>query len=320
METSKEELQSTNEELETVNSELSSKVEELSRANNDLNNLLASTDIGTIFLDTDLKISRFTPVITRLFNLIQSDIGRPITDITSKTRYQDISKDSLHVLDTLMTIEKDIESLDNNWFQMRVMPYRTLDNVIDGVVITFFDITEIKKARVILEDSQKFLENKIQERIADLKQLNEKLKQEIAERKNSEAGLRRLATVVEDSNDTVTVQDLGGNILAWNRAAERMYGWSGAEAMKMNIRDIIPKDKHQEALDLVKKSDKEIPSFKTRRITKEGRLIDIWLVVTKLVDGSGRITSIATTERDISGFGEAFKSKEARPDRNKYKK
>jgi two-component system CheB/CheR fusion protein len=234
-------------------------VEQLSRANNDLNNLLSSTDIGTVFLDTDLKISRFTPSITKLFNIIQSDIGRPITDITSKTDYLDVLKDSQHVLDSLTTIEKEIETRDNSWFQMRVMPYRTVDNVIDGVVITYFEITELKKAREMLEDSQKFLEKQIKERTAELKTSNQALKKEINESKNSEVSLRRLAAVVKDSNDAITIQDLKGNIMAWNRAAEKMYGWKEAEAMKMNISALIPKDKRQEALDIVKKADKTIP-------------------------------------------------------------
>jgi two-component system CheB/CheR fusion protein len=306
METSKEELQSTNEELETVNSELQSKVDQLSRANNDLNNLLASTDIGTIFLDTDLNISRYTPSMTGLFSLIQSDIGRPITDITSITKYQDISKDTKHVLDTLMTIEKDIETRDHNWFQMHVMPYRTVDNVIDGVVITFFDITELKKVKDDLENSRNVMEKKVEERTADLKVLNKKLSMEIEERERREADLRRMAVVVRDSNDAITIQDLKGNILAWNRGAEKMYGWSEAEAMNMNIRDIIQKEQRKEALDHIKKAaEEEVPSFETRRITKDGRMLDVWMVVTKLVDDKGRTTSIATTERDITGRGKA---------------
>jgi two-component system CheB/CheR fusion protein len=181
------------------------------------------------------------------------------------------------------------------------MPYRTVDNVIDGVVITYFEITELKKAREMLEDSQKFLEKQIKERTAELKTSNQALKKEINESKNSEVSLRRLAAVVKDSNDAITIQDLKGNIMAWNRAAEKMYGWKEAEAMKMNISALIPKDKRQEALDIVKKADKTIPSFETRRITKEGKMLDVWLVVTKLVDSRGRFNSIATTERNITG-------------------
>jgi two-component system CheB/CheR fusion protein len=159
METSKEELQSTNEELETVNSELQSKLEELSRANNDLNNLLASTEIGTLFLDSDLNISRYTPFMTRVFNLIQSDIGRPISDITSKVIYKDITKDSKKVLDTLAVKEEEIQTLEGEWLNMRIMPYRTVDNVIDGIVITFVDVTESRKIKNEISKARQFAES-----------------------------------------------------------------------------------------------------------------------------------------------------------------
>jgi two-component system CheB/CheR fusion protein len=158
METSKEELQSTNEELETVNSELQSKVEQLSRANNDLNNLLSSTEIGTIFLDTELCISRFTPSMTRVFNLIQTDIGRPMSDITGKVNYKDLSRDARAVLDTLVVKETEMQSTDGNWFKMRIMPYRTVDNIIDGIVLTFVDITEQKSAQTELRDARDYAE------------------------------------------------------------------------------------------------------------------------------------------------------------------
>lgn len=146
LETSKEELQSTNEELITVNSELQNKVDELSQANNDINNLLASTEIGTIFLDTRLCIKRFTPATTMIFNLIQSDLNRPISDITTNITYKNIVDDAKKVLKTLVPLEHQIMNKQNEWFSMRIAPYRTMDNVIDGVVLTFFDITKIKEA------------------------------------------------------------------------------------------------------------------------------------------------------------------------------
>ena len=187
---------------------------------------------------------------------------------------------------------------------MRIMPYRTVDNVIDGVVVTFFYISELKKAKKALEDSQQILEKKIEERTAGLKEANKSLMHEINERKNSEADLRRLAAVVKDSNDSITVQDLDGKIIAWNRGSEKMYGWSETEALNMNVRELIPKEKHKEFMSLIKNINKEdIPSFETQRITKDGRCLDVWLVVTKLVDEKGRITSIATTERNITGRG-----------------
>ncbi len=125
--------------------------------------------------------------------------------------------------------------------------------------------------------------------------------EDITERKNAEENIRRLAIVVKNSNDAITVQDFEGNITAWNQGAEWMYGWSEAEALKMNIRDIVPEDKREEALHLVKSiQEKKVKSFETKRVTKDGKLLDIWLTVTKLIDDSDKPIGIATTERDIT--------------------
>jgi two-component system CheB/CheR fusion protein len=159
LETSKEELQSTNEELVTVNTELQNKVTELSQVNNDINNLLSSTDIGVIFLDQKLCIKRFTPAIARLFNLIASDIGRPISDITSKITYDRFYHDAKHVLDTLDRKEMEVRTKDGLWYVMRVAPYRTVENIIDGVVITFTDITAVKRAEVVQQNARIYAES-----------------------------------------------------------------------------------------------------------------------------------------------------------------
>jgi two-component system CheB/CheR fusion protein len=186
LETSKEELQSVNEELATVNAELEAKVADLSRANNDMNNLLAGTGVGTLFVDLQLRIARFTPAATQVINLIQADIGRPVGHIVPKLAgYDRLVEDVQTVLDNLVPIEAEVQTKAGVWYLMRIRPYRTLQNAIEGGVITFVDITELKR---------------------------------------SEEVLRRMAVVIKDSNDAITVQDLDGCILAWNRGAERMYG------------------------------------------------------------------------------------------------
>ena len=139
--TSQEEMQSLNEELQTVNTELQAKVDELSRASNDMKNLLNSTDIATLFLDNDLNVRRFTPQATKIIKLIPADVGRPITDLASELRYPELADDAREVLRTLAAAEKPIGTHDGRWFTVRIMPYRTLDDRIDGVVITFADIT-----------------------------------------------------------------------------------------------------------------------------------------------------------------------------------
>jgi two-component system CheB/CheR fusion protein len=262
LETSKEELQSTNEELATVNAELQNKVDEFSEASDDMNNLLAATEIASIFLDTDLFIKRYTPAAAKIISLIQTDIGRPLSDL--KTRFPDVDLIGLagKVLKDLNTVEMDILSKDLCWYAVKVMPYRTVENVIDGVVMTFVDVHKVKQADKI----------------------------------------RRLATVLEDSNDAVTVLDLEGNILAWNKGAQQMYGWTEAEALKMNIYQLVPEDRRNELKSFIEKIVKGEPvkAFKSRRKTKAGKILDVWLTGTALRDESGRPTEIATTERDLA--------------------
>ena len=141
LETAKEELQSTNEELITVNSELTGKIEELTEVNNDINNLLASTEIGTIFLDRDLCIKRFTPAATKLFNLIPQDVGRSIKDIAPKTEYEKLWHDAEEVLHSLQVKEMELKSHSGEIYATRILPYRTRENVIEGVVLTFIDVS-----------------------------------------------------------------------------------------------------------------------------------------------------------------------------------
>ena len=146
METSKEELQSLNEELITVNTELQNKNDELSIINNDMKNLLDSIDIPTVFLDNDLLIKRFTHHITKIVNLIPSDIGRPINHIANNLKYDKFIEDAKEVLRTLSFKEIELQTKDSTWYQMRIMPYRTTSNIIDGLVITFTNIHKLQTA------------------------------------------------------------------------------------------------------------------------------------------------------------------------------
>ncbi|MCA1786414.1 MAG: PAS domain-containing protein, partial [Desulfobacteraceae bacterium] len=176
LETSKEELQSTNEELATVNSELQTKVSDLSRANNDMNNLLAGTGIGTVFVDHQLHILRFTPAACRLINLISTDVGRPVGHIVSNFKdYDHFPKDVQAVLDTLVSKKAQVQTKDGRWYSMAIHPYRTLENVIEGAVITFADITETRQT----DEAYRTLEQKYTT-------LSEKYRELSAEKKNKE--------------------------------------------------------------------------------------------------------------------------------------
>jgi two-component system CheB/CheR fusion protein len=143
--TSKEESQSMNEELQTLNSELQSKLDDLALAQSDMQNLLNSTDIATLFLDSALNVRRYTDQITRIIHLREGDIGRPLTDLASTLVYPQLNDDAKETLRTLTFTEKQITTTDGFWFMVRIKPYRTLSNVIQGVVITLIDITAAKK-------------------------------------------------------------------------------------------------------------------------------------------------------------------------------
>jgi len=155
--TSKEEMQSLNEELQTVNSELQSKVSDFVRANDDMKNLLNSTEIATLFLDKDLNIRRFTDNVINIIKLRKTDIGRPFTDIVTDLKYPEIANHAHKVLKTLISVETAITTNDERWFNVRIMPYRTIDDRIDGLVITFSNITISKKLEIQLKEANEAL-------------------------------------------------------------------------------------------------------------------------------------------------------------------
>jgi two-component system CheB/CheR fusion protein len=269
LETSKEELQSVNEELSTVNAELQTKVSDLSRANNDMNNLLAGTGIGTVFVDSELRILRFTPAATTIINLVLNDLGRPVTHLASNlVEYNTLAADTQSVLDTLIPKEMEVMTSDGKWYLMRIQPYRTLDNTIEGAVISFINITENVQMRKSLKEAE---------------------------------AMNRLAVVVRDAHDAITLQDLNGRILAWNPAAVRMYGWSEDEALQMNVSERIPEEERETALaKMLQLSHADmLEPYRAKRIAKEGTLVEVWINATALMNKDGQVYAIATTERKI---------------------
>ena len=270
LETSREELQSVNEELATVNNELQGKVLDLSRSNNDMKNLLSGTGIGTIFVDHRLRILRFTPTVSALINLIETDVGRPVDQIRSNLAgYDHLAADIKEVLESLIPKELEVQTNAGEWYLLRIRPYRTLENVIEGAVITFTEISIMKKAQAALRDSE---------------------------------ALRRLAVVVRDARDAILVQDMTGRILAWNPGAEKMYGWSEDEALAMNIRDLIPESEREQALATVRQLCQAgvLEPRRQQRIAKDGRTLQVSLIVSALVNEAGETYAIATTERSVA--------------------
>jgi len=192
LETSREELQSINEELGTVNQELKSKVDELGQANSDMHNLMDATAIATVFLDRDLCVKGFTPSAIDIFSLIPTDVGRPLTDLTSHLHYDQLEEVARQVLERLAPIEREVGETDGTWFLARLRPYRTIDDHIACVVLTFVNITDRKRA--------------------------------------AEVRLW-LSAVVTASSEAIISFSLDKTILSWNGGAERLFGFTAFEAI-----------------------------------------------------------------------------------------
>lgn len=251
---SKEEMQSMNEELQTLNVELQSKIDDFSRVNNDMKNLLDSTEIATLFLDKTLNIRRFTQQAVKIFKLIKSDIGRPFTDLVSDLIYPDLSSDAIKVLKSLVFIKKQIPTKDGRWFSVRIMPYRTLDDKIDGVVITFFNISDLKEVEVKLNETE---------------QMNRYLMNSASE------------IIIKLSTDW--------SILGVNMAAEKFFGKRQPEIINKNyihtfIPDFLRKKTEKEMKKIL--SESKDTKFNMKLITAGGKLIESEWSVMVLLDNN----------------------------------
>ncbi len=384
LETAKEELQSVNEELLTVNTELQQKIEEVSRVNGDLSNLLAGTQIGMIFLDFELRVQRFTPAVTQVIHLIQSDVGRPVHHIVTNLKYSTLIQDIQQVLETLIPQEHTVETTAGRWYLLRISPYRNVNNVIEGAVITFVNVTEQKKVEDALRQLTQVVAQSpnlviITDRTGIIQYINTQVtattgytvadavgrpltdwlvaadqahypqivaqalagqpwrgewqskkkqgtpywaavsisplkaadlmitglvivQEDITERKMIE----RLAVVVRDAYDAITVLNFDGEILAWNPGAERLYGWRESDALTMKIFDMIdlaPQAAIVNLLARLRQGDIVSPLEIAHRC-RNGTTVNILLTATILVDQNGAPYAIATTEKQLpSGLG-----------------
>jgi len=209
LETSKEELQSVNEELVTVNYELKVKVEETGKANDDLNNLIASTDIATIFVDSGVRIKRFTPRAADLFSIISTDVGRSLLDLTHKLDYDQLVEDVSATFDTLRLVEREVRSNDGRFYIVRLLPYRTNEDRIEGAVMTFFDITARRHAE--------------------------------EQARASEARMRMVAESAKDY--AIITLDEEGRVTSWNKGAETLFGYGADEIHGQDLeRLFVPED------------------------------------------------------------------------------
>lgn len=263
LETAKEEMQSVNEELQTLNDEMSGKNEALTRLNSDLKNLLDSTQIATIFLDDRLRIRTFTPAMTDLFHLRDSDRGRPVTDIVTRLIDADFRSDVKKVLRTLAVVEHEMRLADGSIFLMRIIPYRAVDNVIDGVVITFMDISA---------------------------------------RKRHEEASARLAAIVDSSEDAIIGHSLDGLVASWNAGAEKIFGFTAGEAVGKPLSILLSGEQQDVVpgiLEALKRGER-IEHFEIDRVRKDGERIDVSLTISPVKDGSGHMVSASTIAREFT--------------------
>ncbi|MGH6648251.1 CheR family methyltransferase [Aquabacterium sp.] len=278
LETSKEELQSVNEELITVNLELKMKVEETTKINDDLQNLIASTDIATVFIDRSLAIKRYTPRATQVFSIIPSDMGRPLLDINHRLNYQDLVDDAAEVVRSLLAKEREVSSNDGRWYMVRLLPYRTNEDRIDGAVLTFIDITSRREAE-------------------------ERLR----------LGEQRMQLVAESTRDhAIITTDVAGRIKTWNTGAERLFGYQEEQAIGQSITMLycpedrengVPQSEMEQARDDGRSEDDRW------HLRKDGSRFFCSGVTTPLY-GDGVLQGFAKIARDLTGSKRAEHARE----------
>ncbi|MCA1713582.1 MAG: PAS domain S-box protein [Gammaproteobacteria bacterium] len=264
LETSKEEMQSINEELQTVNAEMQNKNEALAHLNNDLQNLLESTQIATLFLNSQLHVTGFTPATTELFNLRDGDRGRPITEITARVQYPELWQDVQQVLRTLTLVERELRNAETGAvYVLRMRPYRTVDNRIDGVVLTFVDITE---------------------------------------RQQHEFERARLAAIVDSSSDAIIGHTLDGTVTSWNAGAEAMFGYPTARMLGKPLSGLLPPHAADALQPLLRSCANNNQAVETEMVwlREHGAPVDVALTCSPIRDLAGQVIAGATIARDIT--------------------
>jgi two-component system CheB/CheR fusion protein len=282
LETSKEELQSINEELQTVNSELNAKVEELSRANSDIANLLESTQIATVFLDRSLHVKSFTPAAKDLFRLVESDAGRPIMHVRARFDGENLQEDAERVLRTLAPIERPVRSTDSeSLYIMRMVPYRTVENVIAGVVMTFVDITRITAAEERIDELTADLRNRIQSLEALLDMLP-------------------VGIMILRHGEEVLINRTGAAMLG--EAVESRKG-DGLRPLARPLRLFqgereLPSE--QQPVQAAARSAKFLPNFEGQLLRSDGQRLDVMINSAPLLGDDGKVRGGIAAIVDIS--------------------
>jgi two-component system CheB/CheR fusion protein len=256
LQSTNEELHSVNEELYTVNAEYQRKIYELTELNDDMDNLFRSIDVGTVFLDQELRIRKFNPRIAATFHILPQDVGRPIDSFSHNLDVEDLLGIVKRVLSTEKPFEQKVRDREGNWLLMRILPYRAKSRV-EGVVLSLIDIA-------LLRETEKQL------------------------------GL--MSKVFMDSADPIIIEDLSGRIIALNAEAERVYGWNRSELMGKDVETVIPPEERERSTDLRQRCRRGegIRSRECLRLAKSGRLLPMLLTLSLLSDESGEPMAIAS--------------------------
>ncbi|HEY9768791.1 MAG TPA: chemotaxis protein CheB [Coleofasciculaceae cyanobacterium] len=295
-----EELHSVNEELYTVNTQYQLKIEELTELNNDVDNLLRSTDIGVVFLDRDLKIRRFTPAATVAINLLEADINRPLEHITHNLDCQDMMQLLQGVIRSHRVVNREVKLVKNDFhLLMRVNPYLLENGQLDGVVISFIDINELKTIQKQID----LVNQDLQKSQLQLRQLNQELEARVEERtqalQKSEA---RLRAILETTTSIIYLKDVAGRYLLANRQCIETLGITEAEILGKSDRDFFPE---QIAASLISNdqqvlASKSVLKFEEQALTADNRLHSYISTKAPLLDEQGEVYAICAISTDIS--------------------
>jgi len=268
LQSTNEELHSVNEELYTVNAEYQKKISELTELTDDMDNLLRSTDIGTIFLDNNLCIRKFTPQIGKAFDLLPQDVGRRIDSFSHNIAYSGLLEDIVRVIETGTPVEKEVRHRHGNWLFLRILPYRS-HTKLEGAVLTLIDISLLKR---------------------------------------TESRLQQLSAIVESSDDAIIGMDLDSRVTSWNRGAEQLFGYEAAEMIGKPVSVLRPdpeknpgiSDWPSEVMDRMRAG--EAANFRVDRVRrrKDGRLVDVQISFSPIRDADGTLIGVSKIARDVS--------------------
>ncbi len=263
LESAKEELQSTNEELATVNEELVVRNRQLEHAHDDLLNLLASAELPLVMLDAQLRVRHFTPMARPLLNLIDADVGRPLSHLRTNLDIEDLGRHLREVIDDAGSRTIEVSDNRERWYSLRMRPYKSKDGAIEGAVLVFVDLAEFSAGH---------------------------------------AQVHRLAAMVRESADAIILLGLNGRILEWNRGAEALYGYPEDEAQRMNLNDLVPPAARREVRELLQQLGRgeTLRYVEAPRVTRDGRELEVRFTASPLPGPSGTPSAIMLIEQDIT--------------------